>query len=131
MESRASKRVVPEALPSLRSIFHPLYLDKKGSTNFQRITDLRKEIFLPAHVLRGLQHVIPMPTRDGDKRNRSRVVPNFLDEALDLLLDLLKPGLRVWGLSGVHLVDTNNQLLDTKGVGQESVLTSLAVLGDT
>ena len=72
-----------------------------------------------------------MPTRDGDKRNRSRVVPNFLDEALDLLLDLLKPGLRVGGLSRVHLVDTNNQLLDTKGVGQEGVLTSLAVLGDT
>merc|ERR1719295_1871168 len=56
---------------------------------------------------------------------------NLLDEALDLLLDLLKPGLRVWGLGGVHLVDTNNQLLDTKGVGQEGVLTSLTVLGDT
>ena len=72
-----------------------------------------------------------MPTRDGDKRNRSRVVPNFLDEALDLLLDLLKPGLRVGGLSRVHLVDTNNELLDTEGVSQESVLTSLTVLGDT
>ena len=30
MESRASKRVVPEALPSLRSIFHPLYLVERG-----------------------------------------------------------------------------------------------------
>ena len=72
-----------------------------------------------------------MPTRDGDKRNRSRVVPNFLDEALDLLLDLLKPGLRVGGLSRVHLVDTNNELLDTEGVSQESVLTSLTVFRDS
>ena len=39
--------------------------------------------------------------------------------------------LRVWWLSGVHLVDTNDELLDTKGEGEESVLTGLAVLGDT
>ena len=72
-----------------------------------------------------------MPSRDGDEGNSSWVVANLLDKALDLLLDLLKPGLRVWGLSGVHLVDANNQLLDTKGVSQESVLASLSVLGDT
>ena len=86
---------------------------------------------LPGHVLGGLQHVISMPSGDGDEGNSSWVVANLLDEALDLLLDLLKPSLRVWGLGGVHLVDTNNQLLDTKGVGQEGVLTSLTVLGDT
>ena len=39
--------------------------------------------------------------------------------------------LRVWWLSGVHLVDTNDELLDTEGEGEESVLTGLAVLGDT
>ena len=39
--------------------------------------------------------------------------------------------LRVWWLSGVHLVDTNDQLLDTQGEGQESVLTGLTILGDT
>ena len=38
---------------------------------------------------------------------------------------------RVWWLSGVHLVDTNDQLLDTQGEGQESVLTGLTILGDT
>ena len=72
-----------------------------------------------------------MPTRDGDKWNSSRVVANLLDEALDLLLDLLKPGLRVGGLGRVHLVDTNNELLDAEGVGQESVLTSLAIFRDS
>ena len=39
--------------------------------------------------------------------------------------------LRVWWLGGVHLVDTDDELLDTEGEGEESVLTGLAVLGDT
>ena len=39
--------------------------------------------------------------------------------------------LRVWWLSGVHLVDTDDHLLDTEGEGQQGVLTGLAVLGDT
>ena len=82
---------------------------------------------LPGHVLGGLQHVVSMPSGDGDEGNSSWVVANLLDEALDLLLDLLKPGLRVGGLSRVHLVDTNNELLDAKGVGQESVLASLPI----
>ena len=37
----------------------------------------------------------------------------------------------VWWFSGVHLVDTNDQLLDTKGEGQESVFSGLTILGDT
>ena len=39
--------------------------------------------------------------------------------------------LRVWWFSGVHLVNTDDQLLDTKGEGQEGVFTGLTVLGDT
>ena len=39
--------------------------------------------------------------------------------------------LPVWWFSGIHLVDTNDQLLDTKGEGQEGVFTGLTVLGDT
>lgn len=34
-------------------------------------------------------------------------------------------------LGGVHLVDGNNELPDTKGEGKECVLASLTVLGDT
>ena len=37
----------------------------------------------------------------------------------------------VWWLSGVHLVDSNDQLLDTEGVGEQSMLSGLTVLGDT
>ena len=39
--------------------------------------------------------------------------------------------LPVWWFSGIHLVDTNDQLLDTKGEGQESVFSGLTILGDT
>ena len=72
-----------------------------------------------------------MPSGDGDKGNSDGVVSDLLDEVLDLLLDLLKPGLAVRRLGRVHLVTSNNQLLDTEGVGEEGVLPGLAVLGDT
>ena len=48
-----------------------------------------------------------------------------------LLLDFLESGLAVGGLGGVHLVDTDDKLLDTQGVGKEGVLSGLTVLGDT
>lgn len=53
----------------------------------------------------------------------------LLDEVGGLLDDLLETSLGPLG--GVHLVDGDDQLLDTKGVGKESVLTSLSILGDT
>ena len=56
--------------------------------------------------------------------------PHLLDESGHLLLDLLEPGLRVGRLGGVHLVDGNDELLDTEGVGKEGVLPGLTVLGD-
>jgi len=34
-------------------------------------------------------------------------------------------------LGGVHLVDSNNKLLDTEGEGKQSVLSGLTILGDT
>ena len=34
-------------------------------------------------------------------------------------------------LGGVHLVDGDDELTDTKGEGKESVFTSLTILGDT
>merc|ERR1712117_797029 len=58
-----------------------------------------------AHLLGLLQHVVSMPSRDGDEWNSSWVVADLLDDA-------------------------DNELLDTQGVGQQSVLTGLAILGD-
>jgi hypothetical protein len=57
------------------------------------------------------------------------VEADLLDETGGLLDDLLVTGLGPLG--GVHLVDGNDELLDTKGVGEKSVLTGLTVLGDT
>lgn len=39
--------------------------------------------------------------------------------------------LTVWRFCVVHLVDTNDHLLDTEGVGKQSMLSGLAILRDT
>jgi len=72
-----------------------------------------------------------MPSGNGDEWNSGWVVTDLLDESRDFLLDFLETSLGVWWLSGVHLVDSDNELLDTQGVGEQSVLTGLTVLGDT
>lgn len=86
---------------------------------------------LCSHVCAGLQHVVSMPPRNWDESNGSRVVANLLDVSADFLGDLLKASLAVWGLGGVHLVDSNDKLLHSQGEGQEGMLTGLSILGDT
>merc|ERR1719219_656916 len=85
---------------------------------------------VPGHLLGGVDHVIAMPAGDGDEGNSGGVVADLLDEAGDLLADLLKPGLAVGRLGGVHLVGGHDELLHPEGVGQQRVLPGLAVLGD-
>lgn len=76
-----------------------------------------------------LQHVVAVEARDGDEGNGLGVVADLLDEGRclldDFLVTLLLPA------SSVHLVDGNNELLDTKGIGEQGVFTSLAILGNT
>mmetsp|Transcript_4318 Transcript_4318/g.4079 ORF Transcript_4318/g.4079 Transcript_4318/m.4079 type:complete len:485 (+) Transcript_4318:154-1608(+) len=86
---------------------------------------------VPRHVGGGLEHVVAVETRDGDKGDLDGVVTNLLDVAADFLGDFLETGLAVWGLGVIHLVDSNNELLDTKGESEQSVLAGLAVLGNT
>merc|ERR1719367_792750 len=86
---------------------------------------------VPGHVGGCLDHVVSVPSRDGDEGNRGRVVADLLDEAGHFLADLLEPSLAVGRLSGVHLVGGHDELLDSKGVGQQSVLSGLTILGDT
>ena len=71
-----------------------------------------------------------MPSGDGDEGDSCGVVADLLDEARDFLLDLLKPSLAVGMLGGVHLVDSNDELLDSQGVSQQGVLSGLTILGD-
>jgi hypothetical protein len=71
-----------------------------------------------------------VPAGDGHEGDGGGVVSDLLDETLDLLLDLLEPGLGLGRLGGVPLVDGHNELLDAEGVGEQGVLPSLPVLGD-
>jgi len=92
---------------------------------------LNSPSLVPGHVGRLCQHVVSMPSGNGDEWNSGWVVTDLLDESRDFLLDFLETSLGVWWLSGVHLVDSDDELLDTQGVGEQSVLTGLTVLGDT
>merc|ERR1719273_1382055 len=104
---------------------------KEGHAVGLAFLPLNVPALVPGHVGRGLDHVVAVPPGDGHEGNCSWVVANLLDEAGHLLLDLLEPSLGVGRLGGVHLVDGHDQLLDTKGVGEEGVLPGLPVLGDT
>jgi hypothetical protein len=84
---------------------------------------------VPGAVGGNVDHVVTVETGDGNEGDVLGVVADLLDETGGLLDDLLETGLGPLG--GVHLVDGNDELLDTKGVGEKGVLTSLAILGDT
>ena len=73
---------------------------------------------VPSHVGGWLQHVVAVPSGDGDEGDGGRVVADLLDESRHLLLDLLEHGTGVGWLGGVHLVDSDDELLDAKGVGK-------------
>jgi hypothetical protein len=85
----------------------------------------------PWHVGGLLQHVVAVPAGDGDESDGIWVVADLLDEAADFLGDFLEASLGEGGLSAVHLVDGDDELLDTQGEGQQGMLTGLAILGDT
>merc|ERR1740129_1242118 len=86
---------------------------------------------VPGHVGGGFNHVVAVPSGNGHESNSGGIVSDLLDETLNFLDDFLETSTRVGWLGGVHLVDADNQLFDTQGVGQEGVLTGLTVLGDT
>lgn len=84
---------------------------------------------VPGAVGGGLEHVVTVEAGDGDEGDALGVVANLLDEVGGLLDNLV---VAVLGpLAGVHLVEGNNELTDTEGESEQSVLTSLAILGDT
>jgi hypothetical protein len=84
---------------------------------------------VPWAVGRNVDHVVTVEARDGDEWDVLGVVADLLDEVGGFLDNFVETILGPLG--GVHLVDGNDELLDTQGVGEQSVLTSLAILGDT
>ena len=65
---------------------------EKGSAVGLALLTLDGPSLVPSHVGGWLQHVVAVPSGDGDEGDRSRIVADFLDEARHLLLDLLEPG---------------------------------------
>jgi hypothetical protein len=86
---------------------------------------------VPRHVGGFFNHVISLPSRDRNERNLHGLVSDLLEVGEDLTLDFRESGFAVIDGLVVHLVASNNHLLDTKSVGKKGVLTSLAILGDT
>jgi len=90
-------------------------------------------LLLPSLVPRAVggvvNHVVSVESGDRNESNRLGVVSDLLDEVGGLLDDFLETSLGPLG--GVHLVDGDDELLDTESVGEESVFTSLTILGDT
>lgn len=82
----------------------------------------------PGHVGGDLQHVVTVPSGEGDHGDLVGLVPNLLQELLHLADNFL---VAVFGpLHSVHLVDGDDELLDSEGVGEEGVFVGLAVLAD-
>lgn len=84
---------------------------------------------VPGSIGGDVDHVVAVEAGDGDERDGLWIVANLLDEARRLLDDLVEAILGPFG--GIHLVDRHDELLNTQGVGKQSVLASLAILGDT
>jgi hypothetical protein len=84
---------------------------------------------VPGAVGGDINHVVTVEARDGNEGNRLGVVANLLDEVGGFLDDFVETLLGP--LSGVHLVDGDQELLDAESVGEKSVLTGLTILGDT
>jgi len=86
---------------------------------------------VPGGVGRSLEHVVSVPSGNGDEADGVGLVSDLLEELRDFLLDFSVSLLReVDGLL-VHLVAADDHLLDTEGESEKGVLTGLAFLGDT
>lgn len=91
--------------------------------------DLLLPALVPGAVAGGVNHVVAVEARDGDERNGLGIVANLLDEVGRLLNDLIESVF--FPSDGVHLVDGDNDLSHTEGIGEKGVFTGLAILGDT
>merc|ERR1719285_1046638 len=104
-----------------------LSVGREGGTMESRASMRVKPLASPFSLVVLAQPFSSMPSRDGAEDTLFGIVTNLLDVTLDFLADFQEARLAVGSRSGaVHLVDTNNELLDTQGVGEEGVLTGLA-----
>ena len=86
---------------------------------------------VPGGVLGPVDHVIASPAGDGDELHLLGLVADLGEVGADFSLDFVEAVLGVVDVLVVHLVDSDDDLLDTEGEGKKSVLAGLAVLGNT
>lgn len=91
--------------------------------------DLLLPTLVPRAVVGGFNHVVAIEAGDGDEWDMLGVIADLLDKVGRLLDDFIEAVLGPFG--GVHLVDSDDELLNTQGVGKQSVLPGLAIFGDT
>jgi hypothetical protein len=85
----------------------------------------------PRHVGGLLEEVVTLEARDGEDGdgliNELGVPADLAENVADLIANLVVTGLSVLGDIGVHLVDANDQLLNTEQVQETGVLTGLTL----
>mmetsp|Transcript_1883 Transcript_1883/g.2849 ORF Transcript_1883/g.2849 Transcript_1883/m.2849 type:complete len:352 (+) Transcript_1883:416-1471(+) len=81
---------------------------------------------VPGALIRLDGEVVTVESRVRNEGNLLGLVPNQLKHLLELFLDLIETALVP--LASVHLVDSNNDLLNSKKVKKTSVLTGLSLL---
>jgi len=86
---------------------------------------------VPAHVGALLKHVITVEAGNWDEEDLGWVVADLLEVSSDFAGNFLITLLVIRWLGDVHLVDTDDHLLDSEGEGEESVLTGLSLLSNT
>merc|ERR1719433_1299560 len=73
---------------------------KKSHTAGITLLPLDLPSLVPGHLVGGVDHVVSVPSGDGDEGDSNGVVSDLLDEIGHFLLDLLESCLAVWRLSG-------------------------------
>ncbi|KFY69876.1 hypothetical protein V499_09661 [Pseudogymnoascus sp. VKM F-103] len=86
---------------------------EKSLSGLLSLLGLLLPTLVPWAVGGNINHVVTVETGDGDEGNGLGVVSDLLDEVGGLLDDLVEAGLGPLG--GVHLVDGNDDLPNTKG----------------
>ena len=89
-----------------------------------------KEIrsLVPRHVVRSFDNVIASPAINRDEFHPLGVIADSLEVEGEFRLFLIVARLGLLDGGVVHLVHANNHLLDTRGLGELSVVTGLTIM---
>jgi len=116
---------------TLRDAAHFVQAVVEGRAGHFFAADLDLLALPPVHVLGGLDQVVTSPSGDGhvwDTTLDEVLLPtDLLQHILHFVHDLVVTGLFVSGGVAIHLVDTDDDLLDTQQVDETGVLTGLTL----